>query len=189
SPLSGRRRACSRMLFGCLGAGHNNRVTLENPHHLPPRAGQTVLPPVAPTLAPAHQVEAFARLSDPALSELGLEEFLDELLLRVRDALTVDTVAILLHDPTTDELVARAAKGIEEEVERGVRIPVGQGFAGRIAAERVAVFIEAPDHAAILNPILRDKGIQSLLGVPLIVEGALIGVLHVGSLTHRMFDE
>jgi anti-sigma regulatory factor (Ser/Thr protein kinase)/GAF domain-containing protein len=145
--------------------------------------------PVATTLAPAHQVEAFASLSDPALSELGLEEFLDELLLRVRDALSVDTVAILLHDTATHQLVARAAKGIEEEVERGVRIPVGQGFAGRIAAERVAVFIADVDHADTLNPILREKGIRSLLGVPLIVEGQLIGVLHVGSLVPRDFGQ
>jgi anti-sigma regulatory factor (Ser/Thr protein kinase)/putative methionine-R-sulfoxide reductase with GAF domain len=164
-------------------------VTLENPHHHEPRAGQTVLSPVETALAPAHQVQAFSWLSDPALSELGLEEFLDELLLRVRDALDVDTVAILLHDPGTGELVARAAKGIEEEVERGVRIPVGQGFAGRIAAERVAVFIADVDHADILNPILRAKGIQSLLGIPLIVEGELIGVLHVGSLVPRKFGE
>jgi anti-sigma regulatory factor (Ser/Thr protein kinase)/putative methionine-R-sulfoxide reductase with GAF domain len=154
-----------------------------------PRAGQTVLSPVAVSLAPSEQIRSLAWLSDPALSELGLEEFLDELLVRVRDVLAVDTVAILLYDPETDQLVARAAKGIEEEVERGVRVPVGQGFAGRIAAERVAIFIEDVDHADILNPILRDKGIHSLLGVPLIVEGDLIGVLHVGSLTARMFDE
>jgi anti-sigma regulatory factor (Ser/Thr protein kinase)/GAF domain-containing protein len=164
-------------------------VTLENPHHHAPRAGQTVLTPVETALAPAHRIEAFARLSDPALSELGLEEFLDELLLRVREALEVDTVAILLHDPATHELVARAARGIEEEVERGVRVPIGQGFAGRIAAERVAVFIADVDHADILNPILREKGIQSLLGIPLVVEGALIGVLHVGSLVPREFGQ
>ncbi|MGH2891978.1 MAG: ATP-binding SpoIIE family protein phosphatase [Solirubrobacteraceae bacterium] len=160
---------------------------LENPHHRVPRAGQTVLGPVEPALAPAHQVQTFYRLSDPALSELDLEAFLDELLLRVREALSVDTVAILLHDPANHQLVARAAKGIEEEVERGVRIPIGHGFAGRIAAERVAIFIADVNHADILNPILREKGIQSLLGVPLIVEGELIGVLHVGSLVPRVF--
>ena len=164
-------------------------MTLDNPHHHAPRAGQTVLPPAETALAPAHQVEAFARLSDPALSELGLEEFLDELLIRVRDALGVDTVAILLHDPSNQQLVARAAKGIEEEVEQGVRIPVGQGFAGRIAAERVAIFVADVDHADILNPILREKGIQSLLGIPLIVEGTMIGVLHVGSLVPRVFGQ
>ena len=148
-----------------------------------------VLPPPGPGLAPSEQVRSLNRLSDPALSELGLEELLDEVLVRVQEALGVDTVAVLLHDPETNQLVARAAKGIEEEVEQGVRIPVGKGFAGRIAAERAAIAIADVDHADILNPILREKGIRSLLGVPLIVEGGLIGVLHVGSLVPRIFGE
>jgi serine phosphatase RsbU (regulator of sigma subunit)/anti-sigma regulatory factor (Ser/Thr protein kinase) len=85
--------------------------------------------------------------------------------------------------------VAYAARGIEEEVERGVRIPLGRGFAGRIAAERRGIIIEDVDHAEILNPILREKGIRSLLGVPLLVEGRVTGVLHVGVLTPRLFTE
>ena len=153
-----------------------------------PGAGQLALPAARPELAPLEQVQTLYGLSDPALSELGLEEFLDELLVRVQEALSVDTVAILLVDHASNQLVARAAKGIEEEVERGVRIPIGRGFAGRIAAERVALFISDVDHADILNPILRQKGIRSLLGVPMIVEGDLIGVLHVGSLSPRSFE-
>jgi anti-sigma regulatory factor (Ser/Thr protein kinase)/putative methionine-R-sulfoxide reductase with GAF domain len=153
----------------------------------PPRgAGQVVLS-ASSTELPATQIQSLYGLGDPALSELGLEEFLDELLNRVRDTLLVDTVAILLLDRDTNQLVARAAKGIEEEVEQGVRIPIGQGFAGRIANERVAIFIADVDHADILNPILREKRIRSLLGTPLIVEGELIGVLHIGSLQPRTF--
>jgi anti-sigma regulatory factor (Ser/Thr protein kinase)/putative methionine-R-sulfoxide reductase with GAF domain len=147
-----------------------------------------VLSPAASELAPSEQARTLYRLSDPDLSELGLEELLGELLVRVQEALSVDTVAILLLDEASQQLVARAAKGIEEEVERGVRIPIGKGFAGRIAAERVPIFIADVDHADILNPILRQKGIRSLLGVPLVVEGQLIGVMHVGSLKPRKFD-
>ncbi len=151
--------------------------------------GQVALVPSGPILTPSEQVRNLYRLSDPALSELGLEELLQELLNRVRELLSVDTVAILLHDKEANELFARAASGIEEEVEQGVRLPLGRGFAGRIAAERIAIYIADVDHADILNPILREKGIRSLLGVPLIVEGNLIGVLHVGSLTPREFDQ
>src|SRR5947209_20112434 len=111
-----------------------------------PGAGQVVLSPAGTELAPSSQVRILYRLSDPALSEMGLEEFLDELLIRVRDALAVDTVAILLLDEESEQLVARAAKGVEEEVERGVRIPIGLGFAGRIAGERVAILITDADH-------------------------------------------
>ena len=155
----------------------------------PPRLGpgQIALEPTEVIVDATGQVRSSYRFSDPALSELPLEALLDELLNRVQEALGVDTVAVLLLDEEAQQLVARAAKGIEEEVERGVRIPIGRGFAGRIAAERVAIFIADVDHADILNPILREKGIRSLLGVPLIVEGHLIGVMHVGSLTPRTF--
>jgi anti-sigma regulatory factor (Ser/Thr protein kinase)/putative methionine-R-sulfoxide reductase with GAF domain len=133
------------------------------------------------------QLEHVYRLADPALSELTLEPLLGELLARAKDILDVDTVAILLLDEDAQELVARAAKGLEEEVEQGVRIPVGAGFAGRIAAGRRPIYIPDVDHADILNPILRMKGVRSLLGVPLLVEGATLGVLHVGTVTPREF--
>jgi anti-sigma regulatory factor (Ser/Thr protein kinase)/putative methionine-R-sulfoxide reductase with GAF domain len=150
--------------------------------------GQVALELNESVRAPADQVRDLVRLSDPALSELEFERLLDELLVRVRDLLGVDTAAILLLDEERQQLVARAAKGIEEEVEQGVRIPIGRGFAGRIASQRVAIFIADVDQADIMNPILREKGIRSLLGIPLIVEGQLIGVLHIGSLRPRRFD-
>lgn len=157
------------------------------PRHPRLGSGQIVVEPAAPITDAPDQVRSSYRFTDPALSELPLEQLLDELLDRTQEALDVDTVAILLLDKEAQQLVARAARGIEEEVERGVRIPIGRGFAGRIAAERVAIFIADVDHADILNPILREKGIRSLLGVPLIVEGNLIGVLHVGALEPRTF--
>ena len=126
-------------------------------------------------------------VSEAALARRGLEDLLDELMARVVAMVDADTAAILLVDDESDELVARAARGLEEEVERGVRIPVGKGFAGRIAAEARPVFIEDVDHADILNPLLREKGIRSLLGVPLVVGGRVTGVLHVGTLVPRSF--
>jgi signal transduction histidine kinase len=135
-------------------------------------------------------IEQYRRLqsvTDVALSHLDLDELLGQLLVRVRDTLDADTCAVLMLDEETNELVARAAIGIEEEVEQGVRIPVGQGFAGRVAASRHPVFLPDVDHADVLNPILRQKGIKSLLGVPLLVGGDVLGVMHVGTLTPREF--
>jgi len=104
------------------------------------------------------------------------------------ELLEADTAAILLLDTASGELVAKAAKGIEEEVRQGVRIPLGQGFAGRIAAERRPVIVHRVDHETVLNPILIEKGIRSLVGVPLIADGATVGVLHVGTLQSRSFS-
>jgi serine phosphatase RsbU (regulator of sigma subunit)/anti-sigma regulatory factor (Ser/Thr protein kinase) len=137
----------------------------------------------------AERLRRVLRVTDVALAHLSPEALLDELLIRVREILDADTAAVLLLDESTDELVARAAKGLEEEVERGVRIPVGKGFAGRVAADRSPVVIRRVDHRNVLNPILREKGVVSLLGVPLLVQGRVLGVLHVGTLTERWFTE
>ncbi|HEX8344937.1 MAG TPA: GAF domain-containing SpoIIE family protein phosphatase, partial [Actinoplanes sp.] len=104
-----------------------------------------------------------------------------------RDLLHVDTATILLLDGHTGELVATAAKGLEEEVRRGFRIRVGHGFAGRVAATRLPVTIYDVTPADVVNPILLDTGVRSLLGVPMLANGNLIGVLHVGALTLRHF--
>jgi putative methionine-R-sulfoxide reductase with GAF domain len=121
------------------------------------------------------------------ISRLGEREFLAELLDRVKDILYVDTAAVLLLDFSSGQLVAAAAAGLEEEVRQGVRIPVGRGFAGRIAAQHKPVILDHVDHTTVLNPILWRKGIKSMLGVPLVAGGRVIGVMHVGSLTARQF--
>jgi signal transduction histidine kinase len=144
--------------------------------------------------APADQASTAAlrklqAVTDAALAHLPLDALLDELLVRIRDALEADTSALLMLDEEAGELVARAAKGLEEEVERGTRIPFGKGFAGRIAATRDVVMIEDVDHSYVLNPILREKGVKSLLGAPLLVGDRVLGVIHVGTLFHRLFTQ
>jgi signal transduction histidine kinase len=146
---------------------------------------------VGPPRPPESPVDALRKLqavTDAALAHLALDELLDQLLTRIREALEADTCAVLLLDESGD-LVARAAKGLEEEVEQGLRISVGQGFAGRIAATQQPVVIEDVDHSEVLSPILRDKGVKSLLGVPLIAGDQILGVVHVGTLVPRVFAE
>ena len=128
-------------------------------------------------------------IADAALSRLGVEELLVELLDRTRELLDADTAVILLLDAAGTELVATAAKGLEEEVQQGFRLRVGEGFAGRVAAEERPIAIEHVDQSNVVNPLLVAKGVSSVLGVPMINAGRLIGVLHVGVLTHRQFTD
>ncbi|GAB2854309.1 SpoIIE family protein phosphatase [Actinoallomurus bryophytorum] len=131
-----------------------------------------------------QQIQA---ITDAALSHLDDEGLLGELLERVREILQVDTAVVLLLDDSGRRLVAVAARGIEEEVRQSVQVPVGRGFAGRVAAERRPVIIEDIDSADVVNPLLVQRGIRSLLGTPLLIGGDLLGVLHVGTFTGRRF--
>jgi phosphoserine phosphatase RsbU/P len=127
-------------------------------------------------------------VTDVRLSRLDVDEMLVEVLERVRGILEADTAAALLTERGSHELVARAACGLEEEVRQGVRVPIGVGFAGTIAARREPVLLDRVDATTVANPILWEKGIRRMLGVPLIYGDTLLGVLHVGRLEDRSFD-
>ena len=137
----------------------------------------------------ADRLRDIESLTDAALSRLDEYALLSALVERVKEVLRADTAAVLLLDHSARQLIATAASGIEEEVRQGVRIPLGTGFAGRVAASREPVILTRVDHTTVRNPLLVDRGIRSLLGVPLLVGGRVIGVLHVGSLSGRPFGQ
>jgi putative methionine-R-sulfoxide reductase with GAF domain len=137
----------------------------------------------------AEQLHRIQSVTEASLAHLEIDELLDTLLERTREILGADTAAVLLIDRGAGEMVATAAKGLEEEVRGGVRIPIGQGFAGRVAAEGKPVILGSVDHTTVRNPILLEIGIRSLLGVPLVADGGTIGVLHVGTLGSKSFTE
>lgn len=140
-------------------------------------------------VAAAERLEQLQSLTDTTLTRLDVDDLLDELLARVRVMLDVDTAAVLILDEPTQELAARAACGIEDEVRQGVRVPLGVGFAGRIAATKAAVRLDHVDSTTVANPILWEAGIKTMLGVPLMRNNTVSGVLHVGRLQGRPFTD
>ncbi|MHA6801384.1 PP2C family protein-serine/threonine phosphatase [Bounagaea algeriensis] len=128
-------------------------------------------------------------MTDTALTSLDHEALRRELLQRVRKLLNADTATVLLHDDRRGKLVAVDAVGIEEEVRRGVQVPVGEGFAGAIAARREPRVLEHVASDAVFNPSFWEKGLGSLLGVPMLASGELVGVLYAGTFTTRRFTD
>ncbi|MBE1579907.1 PP2C family protein-serine/threonine phosphatase [Amycolatopsis roodepoortensis] len=137
----------------------------------------------------ADRLQVLEAITDTSLGKLGQDKVMATLLARVREVLGVDTATVLRLDPTAQQLYAIAASGIEEEVYQDVRIPVGAGFAGRVAEQLRPVIIDHVDETTVVNALLWERGLRTLLGVPMVAEDELVGVLHVGSLTPREFSE
>jgi sigma-B regulation protein RsbU (phosphoserine phosphatase) len=143
-----------------------------------------------PSPAVERRLRKVQSVADARLSGLNASELLAELLERVREAVEADTAAVLLFDHSSGELVATAASGLEQEVSAGVRIPVAGGrFAAQIARARAPVILDRVDETTVRNPFLLRKKIKSVAGVPLLADGAVLGVLHAGSLSGRPFGE
>src|SRR3989440_2304061 len=136
-----------------------------------------------------EQLRRLLAVTDAALAQLDVDDLLDELTLRTRELMGTDTATILLLDPSGRELVATSASGLEEEVRQGVRVPLGEGFAGHIAASGQPLVIDHVDRTTVVNQILIDERLAVMAGVPITASGRVLGVLHVGSRSRRQFSE
>lgn len=135
-----------------------------------------------------RRIEAIQYVSDAALSHLGMDDLMNELLRRVRKVLGTDTATILILDAVGKELVVRASDGLWREDGEVVHIPIGRGFAGRIAMSGQPMVVEDVSTMELVSPWMAER-VRSLAGVPLVAEGRLIGVLHVGSGRRHSFRE
>jgi phosphoserine phosphatase RsbU/P len=138
----------------------------------------------------ASGLERLRKLSsavEVAHGDADTDQLLNQLADSVREIFDADTAAVLLLEEGGAALVARAASGIEEEVRQGARIPMGKGFAGRVAELKRPIVLDKVDVSTTVNPILQEKGIRTMLGAPLLSNDRVIGVLHVGSLTDKRF--
>jgi signal transduction histidine kinase len=136
----------------------------------------------AETLRQLEQVTAIA------LGHFSLGDLVPALLDQIRETLGADTAAILLLDEAGERLTMRVTVGFaEEEVSQAVPIPLGQGLAGRVAATRDPWLVDDLDQIDLVSPVLRAHRIQSLIAIPLLVEGRVIGVAHVGSEQKQYF--
>ena len=107
---------------------------------------------------------------------------------QVREDLQSDTASLLLVDESGQVLEPAASAGLGRLWRGATHVRVGTGFAGRVAAERQPVLLTEISPDTVLNPILRESGVRTVLGVPVQTAHRLLGVLHVGSKTPRTFD-
>lgn len=105
----------------------------------------------------------------------------------VRCVMTSDTATLLLLDDSGTVLEPAASAGLGRRWRGAPHLRVGAGFAGRVAERRAPVFVNEVNEISVLNPILREAGVQRLLGVPVLGADGLAGVLHVGSFGSRSF--
>jgi signal transduction histidine kinase len=128
-----------------------------------------------------RRLDAFERISTAALETDDVSAFLHTLLtvfLGAADA--AETATILLRYGS--ELRAQASIGFAEEVEKGWVVPVGIGFSGLIAASGHPLLLTGDDISRLVeSDWIRSRGLRALFGAPLVADGHVIGVAHIGS--------
>jgi GAF domain-containing protein len=111
----------------------------------------------------------------------------DELCQRVleiaREVTGAEGGSLLLLEPGGHELLLRAAAGVEAELWDKIRVPLGQGIAGRAAAERRALRVRGKADRQAFQILHERQDVEAALCVPLIHADRVIGVLNLHSNT------
>jgi signal transduction histidine kinase len=138
--------------------------------------------------AALQRLRAIQSVTDAALAHLALDDLLGEMLARLSAVLAADSAAVLLLSEDGTSLFVRAVRGLDEAKLKGFRIPMGSGIAGSIAARREPLMIEDVSRFPIVSAYFRER-VRSLIGVPLLVENQVVGVLQVGTHQLRRFSQ
>jgi phosphotransferase system enzyme I (PtsP) len=120
-----------------------------------------------------------------------LPEALDIIVERVRDAMGTEVCSVYMRDPDTGRYVFQATKGLNSEQVGAASLAPGQGLVGLVAEREELVNLEdAESHPSFqFLPDLGEERYHSFLGVPIIHQREVLGVLIVQQAAQRRFDE
>ncbi len=101
-----------------------------------------------------------------------------------------DGGSLMLLDAEAGELRIRVARGVERELWPKIRVPLGEGVAGRVAADARPLKIRGAADRHDFHLMRERVDIESALCVPLIHEGRVLGVLNLHHATRTdAFDD
>jgi signal transduction histidine kinase/CheY-like chemotaxis protein/HAMP domain-containing protein len=134
-----------------------------------------------------EELKALGEVGRAVSSTLDLPTVLTTIVSHAVQLSGADAGAIYEYDEPTEEFHLRTSHRMEEEFVRALQdnpIRFGQGTVGRAAATRAPIEVadileEEGSGATRLRPLLRRLGYRSLLAIPLLREGRVMGGLSV----------
>src|SRR5580704_1742366 len=132
-----------------------------------------------------RQFEVLVRVSSVINSSLDPKEVLNRVLGEAVRVMQATSGSVVFIDPHTQMLEIEVAIGLSEKAQK-TKLAIGRGVTGWVA--KMGVPLRVPDVTADPHYVSVRKDIRSELAVPLLVEGALIGVLNVDSMRRDAFS-
>jgi len=131
----------------------------------------------------SERTKKFAALSDVSktvASDMYLEEILSLLMRITADLMNSKICSLMLYDEKTQELVLRATQSLSKDYLNKRNLKVGESVSGRVVKTKKPINVENVQEDELYNfpEIAKKEGLFSLLSVPLVYKGKVIGVLN-----------
>lgn len=136
-------------------------------------------------------LDTLRRIVQEVNGAVNLAQALDIIVLRVRQALSVDVCSVYLTTPGKEELVLMATEGLNPESKRRVRLNFNEGLVGLVAQRAEPINLDdAPNHPRFKYfPETGEERYHGFLGVPIVHHRQLLGVVVVQTHETRRFGD
>ena len=129
------------------------------------------------TLKRLGEVSMLYTMAQQISSSLDLQNMLDTIVTSLRQVVGCRACCIFLLDDSDKYLEIKAADGLKPQWRNAAKLNLGEGAAGTAAAEARTVYL--PDTKADPDFIVFDEEVRSLMVVPLMAQGKVIGTINV----------
>lgn len=131
------------------------------------------------------------KITQEVSSAPSMEVALNLVVSRIRESLQADACSIFLCDEHHAEYILAATVGLNADQIGKARVQFGEGLIGLVGQREAPVNVDdAPTHPNFFKiKKLGEENYHGFLGVPIIEQGDLLGVITVAQKEQRHFDE
>jgi GAF domain-containing protein len=136
-------------------------------------------------------IDALTKISDAVISDLYLEEILKLIVTVTAEVMNSKICSLMLLDKSTNELAVKATQSVSEFYNKKPNAKFGEGIAGRAAqlGKPITVLDVRKDKRYLNQAIAKRENLCSLLSLPLIFKGNVIGVLNCYTVKPHRFGQ
>jgi PAS domain S-box-containing protein len=128
-------------------------------------------------LSRLSEVSMLYTLAQKLSTSLNLQDMLNTIVTSLRQVMGCRACCIFLLDDEHEQLEIKAADGLKPHWQKAAKLRLGEGAAGQAAAENRTVYL--PDTHLDPTFIFFDEEVRSLMVVPLIAHGEVIGTINI----------
>jgi len=120
-----------------------------------------------------------------------LQSVLDIIVSRVRDAMSTEVCSVYLRQQVSRNFVLMATEGLHKDAIGQVKLELNEGLVGYVAVREEPLNLDdAESHPKFQYfPETGEERFSSFLGVPIIHQRQILGVLVIQQRARRKFDE
>ena len=125
-------------------------------------------------------IEALSKISNAITSDLYIEDILRLIVIVTAEIMKSKICSLMLVDEKTGQIFIRATQSMSEEYNKKPPLKIGEGIVGKVVAQKkpISVMDVTAEKEYKYRDIAAKEGLKSLLCVPMIVKGKVIGAIN-----------